>query len=81
MTQKAGDMLSDLVGGIGVRENRLQLEELLARILEPAEGIESDAAEDLPEVVARLNVCKNLSRKTSFWFMVNLMQLAMHVHR
>jgi hypothetical protein len=81
LTKDAGFLLSALVASIFSREKRTQLDAFLDSLGQPEDHIELSAGTDLPSVVSKLNALGTKNQITSFWYMVNLVQLAMHVHR
>ncbi|KAJ7021638.1 hypothetical protein C8F04DRAFT_1313727 [Mycena alexandri] len=81
LTKDAGALLGMLVAGIFLRETREMLDSLLLNIGPETES-EKDYASppDLPGVIGRLDLFATKSHKSSFWYMVMLVQLALHVH-
>ncbi|KAJ7823638.1 hypothetical protein B0H14DRAFT_3730063 [Mycena olivaceomarginata] len=80
LTKDAGFLLSALVASIFSREKHTQLDAFLDSLGQPEDHIELSAGTDLPSVVSKLNALGTKKQIMSFWYMVNLVQLAMHVH-
>ncbi|KAJ7735700.1 hypothetical protein B0H16DRAFT_1731120 [Mycena metata] len=81
LTKDAGTLLGVLVAGIYLRETRDLLDSLLST-MGPQTEVEKDymAPRDLTGVMKRLDLFATRSHKASFWYMVMLVQLALHVN-
>ncbi|KAJ7710172.1 hypothetical protein B0H16DRAFT_1745621 [Mycena metata] len=81
LTKDAGTLLGVLVVGIYLRETQDLLDSLLST-MGPQTEVEKDymAPRDLTGVMKRLDLFAMRSYKVLFWYMVMLVQLALHVN-
>ncbi|KAF8133541.1 hypothetical protein K438DRAFT_1787527 [Mycena galopus ATCC 62051] len=81
LTKDAGTLVTATVGSIFSREKRAELDTLLETLGAPVDDVDfTKPPKDIAEVHQRLNLLEKENRKTAFWYMVSLVQLALHVH-
>ncbi|KAF8215159.1 hypothetical protein K438DRAFT_1749239 [Mycena galopus ATCC 62051] len=80
LTKSAGELLGALLATISLPDKRCDLNKLLDGLEQNTDDIDLEVLKTLDAVVHRLNAIQHKVHINSFWYMVALVQLAMHVH-
>ncbi|KAF8144149.1 hypothetical protein K438DRAFT_2029290 [Mycena galopus ATCC 62051] len=80
LTKSAGELLGALLATISLPDKRRDLDKPLDGLEQNTDDIDLEVPKTLDAVVHRLNAIQHKAHINSFWYMVALVQLAMHVH-
>ncbi|KAJ6487210.1 hypothetical protein C8R47DRAFT_518002 [Mycena vitilis] len=79
LTKSAGELLGSLACGIFKREKRTELDTFLESLALGEEKLDYDGGQDVLGIVKRLNFFERAGQIASFWYMLSLVQLVLHV--
>ncbi|KAJ7622734.1 hypothetical protein DFH06DRAFT_1340605 [Mycena polygramma] len=79
LTKSAGELLGALACGIFLREKRTELDTFLESLGRGEEKLDYDGGHDMLGIVKRLEFFDRAGQIASFWYMLSLVQLVLHV--
>ncbi|KAF8146919.1 hypothetical protein K438DRAFT_1780388 [Mycena galopus ATCC 62051] len=80
LTKSAGELLGALLAKISLPDTHRDLDKFLDGLEQNTDDIDLQVSKMLEAVVKRLDAMQHKAHNNSFWYMVALVQLAMHVH-